>query len=256
MQSTGKSINNASSSLSTGPASFLVPERVDEPELLDQGAGNQADVRTNLEEMWRINVLFGGLRSLTYHLNPLLRKTTRPLRIVDVGTGSGRLPLYLMRLAQRHKLQVHIYPLDLSARNLAVAQENINSNPAIHLVKADALALPFAENAIDYYLSSLVLHHFPPDELIQFLSESYRLAKRGIIMNDIVRGYLPLSAFRHIQPFFARHFLTRHDGILSIRRAYTVAELRELAQAAGIENARAYSHLPWRMTLVAEKPNV
>ena len=75
-------------------------------------------------------------------------------------------------------------------------------------------------------------------------------------MSDLVRSYLPLVAFRLIQPVFAQHYLTRHDGALSIRRAYTPHELRSLAQAAGLETARVYQHFPWRMTLVAEKPRV
>jgi hypothetical protein len=92
--------------------------------------------------------------------------------------------------------------------------------------------------------------------VIDVLRETYNRSRHGIIMSDLIRGYLPLLAFRSIQFIFARHYLTRHDGTLSIRRAYTPDELRSLAQAAGIETARVYSHFPWRMTLVVEKPRV
>jgi len=51
----------------------------------------------------------------------------------------------------------------------------------------------------------------------------------------------------------ARHPLTRHDGALSIRRAYTPGELHALALAAGLPQPRVYSHWPWRMTLVVER---
>ena len=100
------------------------------------------------------------------------------------------------------------------------------------------------------------MHHFSPELLVELLRTIYRLAHRGIIMSDIVRGYLPLAVFRLIQPVFARHFLTRHDGTVSIKRAYAPHELTQLAHAAGIENARVYSYFPWRMTLVAEKLRV
>ncbi|MBC8099294.1 MAG: methyltransferase domain-containing protein [Armatimonadetes bacterium] len=233
-----------------------MPARFDQAELLDQGAGTEADVRANLAEMWRLNTLFGGLRSFTRYLQPRLQQAAQPLHIVDLGTGSGNLPTHLMRWAQQQHIQLQLYPFDLASRNLVIAQEQRSANPAIHLIQGDVLALPFAANSIDYYISSLFLHHFSPEVLIQVLRDSYRLARRGIIMNDLVRGYLPLAAFRLIQPVFARHFLTRHDGLLSIKRAYTAAELRDLARAAGIDHAQVYSHFPWRMTLVAEKSHV
>jgi ubiquinone/menaquinone biosynthesis C-methylase UbiE len=239
--------------LSIGSPSFLVPARIDQTELLDQGEGSLEDVRANLEEMWRLNQAFSGVRSVTRYLQP---QHNHPMRIVDLGTGSGKLALHLMQWAQRRHVEMHVYPLDLSPRNLSVAQDNIASHEGVHLLRANALELPFAAGRIDYYISSLFMHHLPPDVLISLLRETYRLAHRGIIMSDIVRGTLPLAAFRLVQPVFARHYLTRHDGILSIKRAYTSTELAEMARAAGIENAHVHSHFPWRMTLVADKPDV
>jgi hypothetical protein len=78
------------------------------------------------------------------------------------------------------------------------------------------------------------------------------VARRGVIMSDLARGWLPLAAFKLVQPIFARHPFTRHDGALSIRRAYTAAELRALAGAAGLRAARVHTHWPWRLTLVSE----
>ena len=72
-------------------------------------------------------------------------------------------------------------------------------------------------------------------------------------MSDLVRGWLPYVAYQLIQPTFARHPMTRKDGALSIRRAYTPEELRQLALRAGLPNPRVFTHFPWRMTLVVEK---
>lgn len=239
-----------------GAPAFLVPARVDEPELLDQGAGTLDDVRMNLNEIWNINQAFAGLRSLTGALNADTLRAMQPVRIVDLGTGSGKLARHLTEWGQRHNLETRLYPLDLSARHLSIAQETVGSISTIHPVQADGLALPFAPHSIDYFVSSLFLHHFPPETLVTLLRETYRLARHGIIMNDIVRGFLPLIAFRLVQPVLARHAVTRHDGIISIKRAYTPAELLTLAHAAGIKQARVVSHFPWRMTLIAEKPHV
>jgi hypothetical protein len=60
-------------------------------------------------------------------------------------------------------------------------------------------------------------------------------------------------AFHAAAPIFARNELTRLDGALSIRRAYTPDELRSLAERAGLRGAKVYAHFPWRMTLVVDK---
>lgn len=270
----------------TGDAGFLVPERIDAPELLDQGAGTLDDVRVNLDEMWRLGAMLGGLRGLTAHLLPMLRDenetkqksfnhrahrahrgTQRDLAqntvakgeavtVVDLGTGGGRLPVYLAAWARRNKLNLRILGFDLSSRNLTIAQENTGTHYEIRLVRGDVMALPFAAGRVDVFTSSLFLHHFAPDALARLLRDAYRIARRGIVMNDITRGVLPVAAFRLVQPVFARHELTRRDGLTSIRRAYTPYELLQIARDAGLHHARVYRHFPWRMTLVAEKRDV
>ncbi|MDZ4770446.1 MAG: methyltransferase domain-containing protein [Chloroflexota bacterium] len=239
-----------------GAAAWLVPTRSEQIELLDQGVGTLDDVRENLGEMWRANRTFGGVRALTRHLYPLLERHSSPVRVVDLGSGSGKLALVLTAWAQRQGIALTVFSVDVAARHLTVARENIGDRADIALLQADALALPFAPDQIDYFVSSLFLHHFDPDTLIVLLRDLYQRGRRGIVMSDLTRGVLPLLGFRAIQPVFARHTLTRHDGLLSIRRAYTPAELLRLARAAGIETARVLRDFPWRMTLVAEKPYV
>ncbi len=239
-----------------GDAACLIPARRDAPELLDQGVGSAADVRENLMEMWRINRMLGGVPALTRHLYPLLLREGRAQRIVDVGTGSGEMAILIARWAARNGLPLSVYPLDWAWRHLAVAGANAEGAAGVHLVQADVNALPFARDGVDYVISSLFLHHFAPDAVIRLLRDLYERARRGIVMSDLVRGVLPLIAFRAVQPVFARHPLTRHDGALSIQRAYTPPELLVLAREAGIETAQVYRHFPFRMTLVAVKPNV
>ncbi len=226
---------------------MLIPARVDTPELLDLGMGTEADVATNLREMWRINRYLGGLSALTSHLYPRLQHPN--MTLADLGTGSGHIPHLLAAWARQRQISLTILGLDVSHRNLGTVQKNGHVN----FILADAGQLPFAKNQIDYFISSLFLHHLQPEQLVHLLRSTFHLARRGIIMSDLVRGWLPMAAFKLIQPIFARNFLTRHDGMVSIRRAYTPAELKTLAHMAGLSHIQVYTHFPWRMTLVAEK---
>lgn len=229
--------------------SLLIPERVDRPELLDLGACTPNDIRASLHDLKRINRYLGGFESLARHLYPRLRKLPDGALLADIGTGSADIPLMISRWARRRKLKVRVLAVDLLARHLLVAQDCVRGEPGVHLVQADVGRLPFAQ--VDYVISSLFLHHFPPEQVVTLLREMFARARHGIIMSDVERGWLPYVGFKIAQPAFNR--VTRYDGAASIRRAYTPDEMLEMAREAGLTEARVYRHIPWRMTLVADK---
>lgn len=238
---------------SVGQASWLRPPRTDQAEMLDLNAGSIEDVRANLREMWLINRWLGGLRALTVHLFPRLRAASATVSVLDLGTGGAEVPAFLTHWAAKHQIALQVIGVDWSPRNLAVAHEIAGTSPNIQLLRADASHLPLPENSVDYVISSLFMHHFTADEVVHLLRGSYRCARHGIIMSDLVRGWLPLFAFKLIHPIFARNWLTRHDGALSIYRAYTPDEMRRLADEAGLPHVQISSHWPWRMTVIADK---
>lgn len=231
----------------------MLVDRRDAPEWLDQGQGGPADVAANLAEMWRLNRWLGGLRALTRHLYPRLRRHPGRATLLDLGTGSADIPRAIAGWAAAQGRPVTITAVDWAARNLAVARARLDGWPAVSLLQADAARLPLAPRSVDYVVSTLFLHHFGPAAAVALLRAAYAVTRRALLVSDLVRGRLPLLAFGLVQPVLARHPLTRHDGAVSIRRAYTPAELRALALEAGLPQPRVYAHWPWRMTLVVER---
>jgi len=233
--------------------SQLACTRIEQDELLDLGLGTQANVAANLAEMRRMNRWLGGLSALTTHLYPRLSVSPQPITLTDLGTGAADIPVTIARWTETRGLKAHFLALDWTARNLTVARRQSQDTPAVCVLRADANQLPFANNSVDFVISSLFLHHFSPEPVVCLLRSAFACARRSVIMTDLVRGWLPLLGFKAIQPIFARNFLTRHDGAVSIRRAYTPSELRQFAAAAGLKNVQVHVHTPWRMTLVADK---
>jgi 2-polyprenyl-3-methyl-5-hydroxy-6-metoxy-1,4-benzoquinol methylase len=231
----------------------LAGRRIEQEELLDLGQGNRQEVAENLAEMQRINDILGGTRALTRHLFPRLLMHNGPVTIIDLGSGGGGLPLALVKWAHRVRLPLRVVAVDWSGRNLAIAAQWVQDFPEVQLVQADARHLPLGTGQVDYVISSLFLHHLCPESVSGVIEDAFHLASKAVIMSDLVRGWLPYLAFKLIQPVFARNYLTRHDGALSVRRAYTPEELSHLALRAGLPNTHVYQHFPWRMTLVAQK---
>ncbi len=228
--------------------------RTDAPEWLDQGHGAPADVAANLAEMGRLNRALGGLAALTRHLYPRLLNHPGPATLLDLGTGSAEVPLHIAQWAAQHRRPLTITAVDWAARNLAVARTRAAAAPAIYLLQADAAQLPLPPRSVDYVTATLFLHHFAPAAAVRLLRAAFAITRRTLLVSDLVRGRLPLLGFHLVQPLLARHPFTRHDGALSIRRAYTPAELLALAQAAGLPQPRVHAHWPWRMTLVVDRP--
>lgn len=228
------------------------PRRSGEPELMDLAAYDPAELAANLRDIRRVNALLGGTRTVLRHLPALLSDvpTDRPATILDLATGSADIPLAVARWAARAGRPVAITASDAADDMLAIAAEHVAGHPAITLARLDARAVALPDKVFDVVVCSLSLHHFQPDDAVRVLSEMDRLAVAGFILNDLRRGRLGYAAAWVASHLTTRNRLTRNDAPLSVRRAYTPAELADLLRRAGVEGAAISTH-PWfRMAAV------
>ena len=120
-------------------------------------------------------------------------------------------------------------------------------------VVADARHLPFRNGGADIVTSAHFFHHFTPEENAAILGEAIRVARRGVIVNDTRRHYVPLAVVRTMAAFRMVGRITRSDAPGSIRRGYTLAEARAIAtrvRASRVEVVRAW---PFRFGLLLWK---
>ena len=228
--------------------------RIDGEEWLDQGRGTPEAIDQSLADLGRIHRWLGGMRGLASHLYPRLRAwRAGRLQVLDLGAGGCPVPEAIARWARTQCIPLHIVALDLRHAHLRWAQARLRSWAEILLVQGDVFAPPFAEGSIDLVISSLFLHHFTKAELIELLPRWGGIARRSLVMTDLVRHPLPYWFMKAASPVFARSAITRHDAAVSIRRAYLPQELRQIAVEAGFPQARVFTHFPFRMTLVIDQ---
>ncbi len=79
-------------------------------------------------------------------------------------------------------------------------------------------------------------------------------AARGVIISDLRRSrpaYLAVSLSGRV----LGNAVVRHDAPLSVRRAFTLAELRAIADEAGLPWLRAGDERWFRVSLAGERPD-
>jgi hypothetical protein len=167
----------------------------------------------------------------------------KSLSMLEVAAGSGDVPKFTRQKLQEHGISVHLTFLDRSPIHL-----NGNSRS----VAGDALALPFAANSFDIVSCGLFTHHLAPAEVTQFAREALRVCRIAFLINDLIRDPVHLALVYAGLPLFRSH-LSRHDGPVSVRAAYTPTEIRELLRNTPAKQVEITRHYLFRMGVIAWK---
>lgn len=213
-------------------------------ELLDGEQLDAVELALNLREMARLNRLPGGTGESIRAVERLLGDQVEAT-VLDVGTGSGD---FVRRL--RRKRQVEVIATDIRREVLEVAARNLAGISSVSLMQADVGALPLADHEVDVTHASLLLHHLDPDAAVAAFAEMRRVSRLGVVINDLRRGPVPFVLTAAAVLTLSRGRYTRHDGVLSARRAYTVSELDTLAGRAGLRRAWGSPRIWPRVTSV------
>ncbi len=235
--------------------SLFFPPRNLRDELLDLDEAPYEEVRDSLRDVATVNRYLSGYRVLLHHVEPFLKshKPDRPFRVLDAATGSADQPVALVRLARRLGVPVHITAIDINAKMLKLAREEVVLYPEIKLVQGDILSLPFRDESFDLAVNSLSLHHFSWEKAVKVLRSIYKAGKLGMVVNDLHRSRIAHAAIFLLTRIFTRNRLTRYDAPVSVMNAFTSKEFRELAQQAEIEPYEVHRHFPYRIALLGRK---
>lgn len=230
----------------------------DTPELLDGPLDDPVALAANLRDLRRINRLLGGTRLSRQALGALVGQRTEPLTLLDVGTGAADIPASLVTRPLPDGPRLTVTAIDSRAEVLAAAiagRADLASLDGLHLAIGDGRALQDPDGSHDVVHASLVLHHLEPDDAIRFLGEMSRVARLGVIVNDLARSRLAWMGAWLLGHVLTGNRLTRHDAPLSVRRAYTPQEMRSLMTEAGLRPIATFGGLLGHRYAIAAVPD-
>lgn len=226
----------------------MTTPREDRPELLDDPNVSRTELERSLTDLETANRWLGGANTLLPHIAHGLSENTS---FLDIGCGGGDILRTLSRMASHRGYDPRLTGLDVHQGVVEIARTRCRHYPQIEIVQGDALSLPFPDRSFDVVYSSTFIHHLSPDVAVQALREALRVARRRVVVVDLVRsrlGWLGVSTVGRL--FFGR--LSRYDGPVSFRRAYTPSELLDLANQAELPAPRVVAGLI-RMALISDR---
>lgn len=183
----------------------------------DANCDHQLFLRTH-QQLATVNRLLCRWRHLyTRHIRPRCQ-AGETYRLLDVGCGTGHLLITLSNWARRDQINFQLVGIDLDDRAFTIAEDGVSlRRQAIEAVAADS-------EHFDFVVCNHVLHHLGASSVPGFLAAIESVTTRVAIVNDIERSQFAYRAFPLVGLWFRKSWILS-DGLLSIRRSFTQAEL-------------------------------
>jgi hypothetical protein len=225
------------------------------PEIMDQPGLSPERHRQALRALARINFWSGSARILWPGLRDLARELApRPLRVLDLATGAGDVPVRLWRKARRAGIALLLEACDVSPVAVAHARAGADrAGAGVRFFVHDALNGPVL-SGYDAVTCSLFLHHLDDDEACGLLRRMADIAGRLALVNDLTRSLVGL-VLAHVGTRLLTFSAVVHvDGPRSVEAAFTPDEARTLAKRAGLTGAVVARRWPCRWLLTWRRP--
>ena len=231
-------------------------ERSNELEMMDGRDNPRELLEGDLKNLRHLNRYLGGTRALCRALAPVVAQDdVARLKFLDVGAGSGDLAAEIVRWCARHGVVAEVVTVERDPITAALAARRNRAIRGITSLRADAAALPFAPRSFDCVIASQFLHHFTERQIIELLRAWAGLARRAIIVSDLVRHPVAYYGIRALTRLCTRNVMTLTDAPLSVRRAFTIREWREIFHRAAVGRVTVEPLLPFRIGARIEVKN-
>ena len=178
--------------------SLSLSSRSLEREILDDHSPPQPIVDEVYAFLGAINRWLGGGRATLRRFEAFSAQWTpgERVHVLDVACGGGDLARDLIAWGRNRGFRVQVTALDVSPRALASARGR-GDDERLQFLCGDVHCAPCRDRAFDYVTCALFFHHLTDDEVVRTIRSFDRLARRGIVVNDLIRGWRHLSLMRH-----------------------------------------------------------
>jgi len=148
-------------------------------EYLDTDSGTPAEIQGSLTDLRRANQWFGGIPTTQAMIQRVAQAShSSSLSLLEVAAGSSNVPESVSTRLSRRGLSLEVTLLDRAHTHL---------NSSARSMVGDALAIPCLDNSFDIVSCTLFAHHLGPADIVRFVNEGLRVARKAVLINDLIR---------------------------------------------------------------------
>lgn len=181
----------------------------------------------NLDEIASINKKLGGNNVILNGLNQLIQQKNS-ITIVDIGCGSGDLCRVMASYLDEKKISYQIIGIDMNPNIIEYAKK-MTTNSFIRYEIENAFSSHISKYKPDIITASLFLHHMSDNDIRTLVKNWVENVTVGVLINDLHRSRLSLIGFKLISFIFRLSEMSKHDGLISIKKGFRKKELLNLA---------------------------
>ena len=228
---------------------FKLEERRRQPEIMDNPALDAAEHVEALRGLSRLNFVGNNPGLIWPALRDLALQRRQIIRILDVATGGGDVPLALAKRARKAGLPMEFSGCDISP----LAIEYAHSQAAERGLPVEFFEHNVLEQALpggyDAVICSLFFHHLSWEQAEVLLRRMADACGSLIVISDLNRTTPSMLMTLAASYLFTRSKVVHIDGPRSVQAAFNLLEAKQLAEAAGLKDFQLRSAFPCRFLL-------
>jgi trans-aconitate methyltransferase len=229
--------------------------RADEPEWMDERDFPLDDFAAVLDDLETVNRITRAAPPTLGFLDRMTKGWApgSELRVADLGYGQGGMLRRIHRWATARGLKPRLTGVDLNPHCRTLAMQRTPADMAIAWHQGDLFDWA-PERPPHAIVSALFAHHLPTADVVRLLAWQEATATHGWFVNDLHRHPLAWGGFSAMAATLRWHPCVRHDGALSVRRAFVPADWRAMLADVRIEGATIRWHPLFRLCVGRLKP--
>lgn len=234
---------------------FDLSRRNRQDEVMDQPNLDPVQHEEALRGLERANILSRSAGGILWpSILSFAKQQARPLRLLDIASGGGDVPIGLAKRVRRAGLDITIEGCDISPTAIEIAtRKATNAGVSIRYFPFNAIADPLPAG-YDIVTTSLFLHHLDEDNALRLFRRLFESDVKLVLVNDLVRSVLGYWLSYVGARLLTRSPVVHVDGPMSVEGAFTPAEALALARSVGWEGATVERRFPERFLLAWRRP--
>ena len=204
-------------------------------ELMDSPNIPEKLLHKNLWELDILNRYLGGHSISLEGIKRLMVDRNKVYHIVDLGCGSGDVLKYIATWARSNQYRVKLTGVDKNSDAIQYLANACSEYPEINGLVSDYKDYLETDPKIDIVHCSLFCHHLNNQELLELFRHLKSYTRDGFVLNDLQRSSIAYYSVWFLTRLLNGTVLSKHDGPISVLRAFTRDELEKLLHQADLK---------------------